>query len=66
MIPAGAIKELDNHNMRYPQLANEQSTIKLQYAEKLWHQLADELLTYCKHDCFMQRENDTGILDLYN
>ena len=66
MIPAGALRVLDNHNQRYPQLANDQSTLKLQYAEKLWHQVADELLRYCKQDCFSQLENDTGLIDLYN
>lgn len=39
---------LDEHLQKYPHLGADIQTIKLQFQERLWHQLADELIKYTK------------------
>ena len=66
MIPSSALEVLNTHGDRYPHLADDQQTIRLQFSERLWHQLADELLKYSRQQCFFELENDQGLLELYN
>jgi regulatory protein YycH of two-component signal transduction system YycFG len=52
MISASARQVLDDHEVRYPSLRDDIGTIRLQFTERLWHQLAEELGKYCKQKVF--------------
>jgi len=60
----GALTVLENHAVKYPTLSDRIQTISLQYKEKLWHQISDELVAYFKDCAFDAQEND-DLLTLY-
>jgi len=55
---------LESHSVKYPVLSDRIQTISLQYKEKLWHQISDELIAYYKDKAFDAAEND-DLLVLY-
>jgi len=52
MIAQGALTVLENHAVQYPALNDRIATISLQFKEKLWHQISDELIAYFKEKAF--------------
>jgi len=52
MIAQGALTVLENHAVQYPALNDRITTISLQFKEKLWHQISDELIAYFKEKAF--------------
>jgi hypothetical protein len=65
MISQTVLKNFETAGAKYPHLQTQIDMITNYYREKLWHQMTDELLSYCNEKCFTQ--SDSGeLIQLYD
>ena len=56
----------DEHLAKFPALENDINKIKTLYLTKMWHQIADVLLSYCSNTTFDSSGDGNELIDMYN
>ena len=66
LTPTEANALFDEHLAKFPALENDINKIKTLYLTKMWHQIADVLLTYCSNTTFDSSGDGNELIEMYN